>query len=134
MGFGERLRTLREAAGLSQAKLGRTLSLDKSTISLYEAEKREPSQAVLQKIADYFRVSVDYLIRGEGYANLDDPLFKLPPKIRNFIVQDIENGARYLNVLVEAAERGVSPCGLEQILDALIAATETVGRASHPNK
>lgn len=141
MDFGARLRKLREDSGVSQSSLGESLSLNKSTISLYEAGKREPSQATLQKIAEYFGVSVDYLVRGSDEpagSSLSGLLSKLPPKLRNFIIHDAEHGAMYLKVLAEAAEHGISARGLQQLLEALIAAKETADEASRrqspPNK
>lgn len=65
MCFGKRLRDLRVHRGLSQEELGKILSLDKSTISLYESGKREPAQDTLQQIADY-KSAVDTLTRWGG--------------------------------------------------------------------
>jgi len=66
--FGERLRTLRMRAGKSQEELARELNLGKSTLGLYETERRHPDFNVLQKLAVKFNVSVDYLL-----GRTDDP-------------------------------------------------------------
>lgn len=67
MKFGDRLKYLRKATpNLSQKKFGERLGLAESTISMYEQNKREPDYATLIKIADFFDVSIDYLIRGES--------------------------------------------------------------------
>lgn len=58
----ETLRILRKDKGLSMKELGNILGVAESTISLYENNKREPDQAMLLKIAEYFNVSVDYLL------------------------------------------------------------------------
>jgi len=60
--LGDRLRALREEEGYSQADLGRLLTLSQSTIAFYESGKREPSPGTLRQIADFYQVSVDYLI------------------------------------------------------------------------
>jgi transcriptional regulator with XRE-family HTH domain len=60
--FEKRLKSLRKDHGLTQLKLGEYLGLSESTISLYESGKREPDNETLSRIADYFSVSVDYLL------------------------------------------------------------------------
>ena len=62
MNFGSRLRQLRNEKGLTQAELAQKLSLGESTISFYEANKREPDYKTLLCFADFFKVSVDYLL------------------------------------------------------------------------
>ena len=57
-----RLRQLREEQKFSQADLGELLGMNQNTISRYETGVREPSIRDLVLIADYFRVSVDYLL------------------------------------------------------------------------
>lgn len=57
-----KLRNLRKEHKLSMKELGKILGLSESTISLYEAGKREPDIKTLIKMADYFHVSVDVLL------------------------------------------------------------------------
>lgn len=57
-----RLKELRKARKLSQVRLAMELNLNQNTISRYENGEREPGIAELISIADYFDVSVDYLI------------------------------------------------------------------------
>ncbi|MFL0477955.1 HTH-type transcriptional regulator Xre [Bacillus licheniformis] len=66
MRFGENLKKLRYEKNLSQKKLGNKLGLAESTIGMYEQGKRQPDYETLIKIADFFDVSIDYLIRGES--------------------------------------------------------------------
>ena len=47
-------------------ELGQIFGVAESTISLYETGKREPDQAMLLKMAEYFNVSVDYLLGRDG--------------------------------------------------------------------
>ena len=58
----KRLRELREQMGISQLKLAMDLSLNQNTISRYETGEREADYKTLIALADYFRVSVDYLL------------------------------------------------------------------------
>ncbi|MBQ7034176.1 MAG: helix-turn-helix transcriptional regulator [Clostridia bacterium] len=57
-----RLRELRKAKHISQLKLAIDLNMNQNTISRYENSEREPGINELIKIADYFNVSVDYLL------------------------------------------------------------------------
>ena len=57
-----RLRELRLARKMSQQRLAIELSMSQNTISRYENGEREPGVAELIRIADYFHVSIDYLV------------------------------------------------------------------------
>lgn len=57
-----RLREIRKAKGISQLKLAMELNTNQNTISRYETGEREPGINDLIKIADYFNVSLDYLL------------------------------------------------------------------------
>ncbi len=57
-----RLRTLREAKKISQLKLALDLNMNQNSISRYETGEREADYATLIKFADYFNVSLDYLL------------------------------------------------------------------------
>ena len=60
--FGEKLRALRKAAGMSQTDLANRLHMTKSVVSYYELLERSPSPDVLIKLADIFHVTTDYLL------------------------------------------------------------------------
>ena len=57
-----RLKEIRKSKGISQLQLALELNTNQNTISRYETGEREPGIAELIKIADYFDVSVDYLL------------------------------------------------------------------------
>ena len=57
-----RLKELRESRGISQVRLSIELNLNQNAISRYETGAREADYATLIKIADYFNVSLDYLL------------------------------------------------------------------------
>ena len=65
-----RLRELRKTRNISQLKLALDLSMNQNTISRYETGEREADYKTLIKIADYFGVSIDYLL-----GRTDDPGF-----------------------------------------------------------
>ena len=60
--IGEHLFDLRKEAGLTQDDLAAILSVNKHSISSYERNKNEPPDVIKIQIADYFGVSVDYLL------------------------------------------------------------------------
>ncbi|MCW4388749.1 helix-turn-helix domain-containing protein [Limosilactobacillus oris] len=62
MTVGRRIAELRNSAQMSQFQLAKVLKIGTSTLGMYETDKREPSPKVLKRIADYFDVSVDYLL------------------------------------------------------------------------
>lgn len=57
-----RLKELRQKHNISQLKLAMDLSMNQNTISRYETGEREADYKTLIKIADYFDVSIDYLL------------------------------------------------------------------------
>ncbi len=59
---GERIKTLREGAGLSQAKVAAMLNTKQSAIFRYENNVSEMPYGMLVQYADYFDVSLDYLL------------------------------------------------------------------------
>lgn len=60
--FSDRLRLLRTSKGLSQADFAKQLKISKSSVNMYERGEREPNFKLLEKIADYFNVDMDYLL------------------------------------------------------------------------
>ena len=65
----ENLRMLRKQTGLTMKQLGANLGMAESTVSLYENGKRSPDVQTLIRFADYFKVSLDFLLgRNEDHA------------------------------------------------------------------
>lgn len=60
--FGERLRMLRMEKNLTQEQLGSFFNMRKSRISQYELDKRQADDEAKKQFANFFNVSVDYLI------------------------------------------------------------------------
>lgn len=57
-----RIRELRNQRKISQRKIAKDLGIAQSTYNAYETGKAEPNITMLIKLADYYKVSVDYLI------------------------------------------------------------------------
>lgn len=65
-----RLKKLRESKRITQQKLAIDLNLNQNSISRYEKGEREADYRTLIAFADYFNVSIDYLLE-----RTDDPTF-----------------------------------------------------------
>lgn len=60
--ISKRLKSLREDSDMSQKDLAGAIGVSPSTIGMYESNKRTPDSEMLNRIADFFQVSVDYLL------------------------------------------------------------------------
>lgn len=65
-----RLKELGKSKDISQLKLAMDLHMNQNSISRYESKKREVDYKTLIAFADYFNVSVDYLL-----CRTDNPTF-----------------------------------------------------------
>lgn len=97
MDFKDRLKELRMQKDLSQSALAKKLNISKSTISMLEVGARQPSIEVLELIADFFNVSLDYL-----NGNDDISLYYLSPLVYDIAVKLHNDDEMFL--LVERAE------------------------------
>lgn len=68
--LGTRIKLLREELGLKQEDLAKKLSVSPSAIGMYERNLREPNNELILKIANFFNVSVDYLL---GKSDIRNP-------------------------------------------------------------
>lgn len=74
-----RLKQLREKAGLSLVEVGKGVGLATNTISRYEAGQREPKMKTWNKLAGFFGVSTTYLM------GIDDEVDS------SFVIKELEN-------------------------------------------
>lgn len=114
--FYNMLRKLRESRGLTQREVAEHLGLSPASYSLYEKGMREPRYDMLEKMAAYFGVSIDYLMTG----NVDEPqgeyyLNEETAKVAQAIFENKE-----LRTLFDAA-RNASPEDLEAMHTMLLA-------------
>ena len=80
--FSDRLRELRNAKDLSQSDFAKQLGISKSSVNMYERGEREPNFKMLEQIADYFNVDMDYLLGKSNIRSkndIDKYLLPLPP-------------------------------------------------------
>ena len=60
--FGKKLRLLRKLKGYTQEQLAEILNTTRSCISNYELGNRQPDNETVSAVADFFDVSIDYLM------------------------------------------------------------------------
>ncbi len=101
--FSQRIRDERIKSGKKQADLAEYLGTSIPNYSAYE-NKREPSYAVLCKLADYYNVSTDYLLgRVNDRSNIQESLKRIIQlyeyKIKEAEKIDHEIAARALEIL-----------------------------------
>ena len=72
--FGKVLKELRVKNKLTQKELARALYLSNSSISHYENNRCMPSRETIEAFAQYFNVSIDYLIGSTHISDLEELL------------------------------------------------------------
>jgi transcriptional regulator with XRE-family HTH domain len=76
--IGSILKELRKSKGLTVAKAAELFGVASRTYTSYELEEREPNLTMLNKIADYYGVTTDYLL---GREPAPDPLSLVTAKV-----------------------------------------------------
>ena len=69
--LSENIRILRCARGMRQVQLAKALGVSKQCVSNWENDNVVPSIEMLEKIADLFSASTDYLLGRNSCATLD---------------------------------------------------------------
>lgn len=119
-----RLKELREERGYSTRGMETKLDISYAVINYYENEKRDPSTACLKKLADFFEVSIDYLLCYSGcYVYAAYELDKFTFKIRDDYYKELKDNdfiyfkddKRYINLnkLLGLPEGDVLPLVIE---------------------
>ncbi|MGM0410390.1 MAG: helix-turn-helix domain-containing protein [Bacillota bacterium] len=70
--LGDKLRKLRKSEGLTLRQLGEKLNLSFSILAMYEREERMPPVDKLKLIANYYDVSIDYLLNNNKKFKRDE--------------------------------------------------------------
>lgn len=73
--LSKRMKLLRSERGIKQKELAMSLNCSIAAVSGYENGRNEPGMDTLIKIADFYRVSTDYLL---GLTDLPDPVDQRP--------------------------------------------------------
>lgn len=95
--FSQRIKLLRKEKKLTQQNLADFLEVRRSTYGEYERGKIMPPYDKIQRLAEYFSVSVDYLMGATNFKTLDE-------KIDTIAKRDITDIKQALNLLIEELE------------------------------
>lgn len=106
--FGTRIVTLRKERGLTQSQLAQELGISRSSLSLYEIEKREPDTETLFKISNYFGVSTDYLLGLEDVKISEEELSYRFPEITNRFGQILRTYQKEKNITSNDFAKSIS--------------------------
>lgn len=128
---GKRLRALREEKNITQEELGRILGTSHVTIGRYENGERIPKLDILIDLANYFDVSLDYLLfrsdKKEVYSSKDKSNNLTILNTNLHIVEDF-------NKLNEEGKKEAEKRVKELTSMPFYRADETVTIAAHSNK
>lgn len=106
--FPEKLKSLRNRKGITQQELANNVEVSRTAIAGYESLGKEPSFEVLSKIANFFNVSVDYLLGLSDYENPSNkPIIEklgLTEKSINFFKQQLPS---YDKMDIESDDRAL---------------------------
>ncbi len=100
-----RLRELREARNLSQADIAKALNISRQSYNFYENDKRDPDTQTLKALADFFNVTIDYLLGRDEFErvkNKKNPLDRKEKLLYKIISADPDTIAeveQYLDYL-----------------------------------
>lgn len=91
MRYGDRLKKLRESKKISQQQLAEKLNINRSTYARYELNQTQPDYETLQKIANFYGVSTDYILTGINtkFTEKDErDIAKRMEQLKNVLVFD----------------------------------------------
>lgn len=99
--LGKRLRYLRKENGLTQEQLADIFLLNKSSISRYEKGHQVPEIDTLNQIADFFDVSIDYLLgrtNTKQFENITEVenIFEYPNDLSSDEIKEINDYIKFI--------------------------------------
>jgi transcriptional regulator with XRE-family HTH domain len=66
--FGQRIKLLRERKNLTQKELADSLTVNRDALAKWETDRAFPDLTVIKEMADFFKVTTDYLLCGDTSA------------------------------------------------------------------
>ena len=97
----QRLKSLRESVGVSQAKLAALMGATQASVNRYENGQSSPPLKILRWYADFFDVSLDYI-----FARTEQPegkLYEHKPKVVEAITQDNKELRQFVDMCFDQA-------------------------------
>ena len=95
--MGQRIKLLREERKYTQEQFGAMIGVSKSTIGMYEVDRREPDKEKLETIADFFNVDMDFLYGKSNYRNKQEWLLSQTDLTLNTAEENLLTDFRILN-------------------------------------
>ena len=99
-----KLKNIRKTTGKSQLQVAKDLNISQQNICRYENNQIEPDIQTLIKLADYFHVTIDYLVEHEVPYLLDKSILN---NEQNNLINKIINLNREQCMLVDAYIEGL---------------------------
>ena len=115
MKIGEKIKTARISANMTQAELAEKLGVSYQNIGQLESGKRKPKLETIQKIADALGVSVAYLSGIENDTSLTSYLIKDARDLAGMTTEDLAQKSGIPVSLLEDYERGAKKPGIEEL-------------------
>ena len=100
MRFARILQDLREDRDISRKDLAMVLNISVSTLGMYEQGRREPNIDMLIKIANYFDVSIDFLV-GRSFKNENNEMLTEALHLKNQIDKLPQEYKDIINFMLE---------------------------------
>ena len=100
MRFARILQDLREDRDISRKDLAMVLNISVSTLGMYEQGRREPNIDMLIKIANYFDVSIDFLV-GRSFKNENNEMLTEALHLKNQIDKLPQGYKDIINFMLE---------------------------------
>ena len=97
----QRLKSLRESVGVSQAKLAALMGTTQASVNRYDNGQSSPPLKILRWYADFFDVSLDYI-----FARTEQPegkLYEHKPKVVEAITQDNKELRQFVDMCFDPA-------------------------------
>lgn len=99
--FANVLRSLRVQREMSQQSLADSMRISKSALNMYERGERQPNFETLELIADYFNISIDFLLGKVDFINCPICNFNYNPLSQTAICEHNEFHQKYLTATRE---------------------------------
>lgn len=117
--FAQRLKMLREKNNLLQKELAEKFGVKRSTIASWEIDSRSPDLNTLKQIADFFNVSVDYLLgRSDNQGNYEG-VYISPDDLKHIPIEkrtELGKYVKYFMAIDEASAAGMTPDDVELLI------------------
>ena len=112
--INERIKNLRKSRNLNQASFAKTIGISQAALSDIEKGKYKPSIETLMAISDYFNVSIDWIVKGVKYEDINErqelPMSyrKLNSTIMRILLEEKDTLTAELNLPVQDIQHVLS--------------------------